>query len=327
MTPNDRRAELVRVILVSPGDVAEEREAVKHIIDDLNRRVAPSHSCQLSLWRWETDARPGLHLQGPQGLIDERMEIAGADVVIGIFWKRFGTPIAGGGSGAEHELRRAWEAWRRNGRPDVMVYFCQRPWFPADAAEADQLHRVMTFRDELPEEQLWWNYTQTVEFERLIRAHLEDVVLRRAASGYAEEAHLVRVFLCHSSQDKEIVRELHQRLRQDGFDPWLDEEDLLPGQDWDWAIRKAIREADAVAICLSRSSTTKAGYVQKEIKFALDVADEQPQGAIFLIPARLEDCEVPDRLSRLHWVDLFTDLGYRRLVRALNVSRTSGRSF
>ena len=70
-----------------------------------------------SVWRWETDARPGRHLEGPQGLIDERMEIGDADVVIGIFWKRFGTPTADAASGTEHELRRAWAAWREHGRP------------------------------------------------------------------------------------------------------------------------------------------------------------------------------------------------------------------
>ncbi|MGO9790691.1 MAG: hypothetical protein ACLP8S_14730 [Solirubrobacteraceae bacterium] len=54
--------------------------------------MAPAHGCQLSLWRWETDARPGLHLEGPQGLIDERMQIADSDVVIGIFWKGLRDP-------------------------------------------------------------------------------------------------------------------------------------------------------------------------------------------------------------------------------------------
>jgi formylglycine-generating enzyme required for sulfatase activity len=49
----------------------------------------------------------------------------------------------------------------------------------------------------------------------------------------------------------------------------------------------------------------------------LDVADEQPEGAIFLIPARLEQCEVPDRLSRWQWVNLYEAKGYERLMRAL----------
>ena len=66
----------------------------------------------------------------------------------------------------------------------------------------------------------------------------------------------------------------------------------------------------------------QAGFVQKEIKFVLDVADEQPEGRIFIIPARLEDCKVPDRLSRWHWVNLFEDTGYDNLLCSL-VTRAS----
>ncbi|HTP10322.1 MAG TPA: TIR domain-containing protein, partial [Anaerolineae bacterium] len=93
----------------------------------------------------------------------------------------------------------------------------------------------------------------------------------------ADYSHSLRIFLCHSSADKPAVRELYQRLRADGFAPWLDEEDLLPGQDWQHEIPKVVRNADAVIVCLSHGSITKTGYVQKEIKFALDVADEQPE--------------------------------------------------
>lgn len=127
----------------------------------------------------------------------------------------------------------------------------------------------------------------------------------------------LRAFLCHSSGDKPAVRELYYRLRSNGIDPWLDEEDLLPGQDWQREIPKAVRESDVVIVCLSRGSVTKTGYVQKEIKFALDVADLQPEGGIFIIPAKLEDCEVPERLSHLHWVNLFEEPGYSLLLRTL----------
>ncbi|MGA2008927.1 MAG: FxSxx-COOH system tetratricopeptide repeat protein [Solirubrobacteraceae bacterium] len=181
MAASERNVELIRVVVLSPGDVAEERATVAVVVDELNRRVARSHGCLLSLWRWETDARAGLHIAGPQGLIDERMEIGESDIAIGIFWWRFGTPTGDARSGTEHELRRAWEAWRENHRPDVMVYFCEREGFPASKAEAEQLMQVMAFREELPREQLWWSYTTPVEFERLVRGHLEDVIVRRAA--------------------------------------------------------------------------------------------------------------------------------------------------
>ena len=137
------------------------------------------------------------------------------------------------------------------------------------------------------------------------------------AQSKAETPRTLHVFLCHSSGDKPAVRELYQRLCAEGIDAWLDEEKLLPGQDWQCEIPKAVRTSDVVIVCLSRGSITKAGYVQREIKFALDVADEQPEGAIFLIPAKLEECEVPDRLSRWQWVNLYEAKGYERLMRAL----------
>jgi hypothetical protein len=51
-----------------------------------------------------------------------------------------------------------------------------------------------------------------------------------AASEHAEPQHGLRIFLCYSSGDKPAVRELYRRLRADGFEPWLDGVNLLPGQ-------------------------------------------------------------------------------------------------
>jgi hypothetical protein len=65
VTLSDRSLEVVRVVVLSPGDVAEERDTVALVVDELNHRVARSHGCQLSLWRWETDARSGMHIAGP----------------------------------------------------------------------------------------------------------------------------------------------------------------------------------------------------------------------------------------------------------------------
>ena len=132
----------------------------------------------------------------------------------------------------------------------------------------------------------------------------------------SDKDHL-RVFLCHSSGDKPAVRELHRRLWAYGIATWLDEEELLPGQDWMLEITKAVRSSDVVIVCLSKGSVTKAGYVQKEVKLSLDIADEQPEGTIFLIPVKLEECDVPNRLQRWHWVNLFEERGYERLILSL----------
>jgi hypothetical protein len=132
-----------------------------------------------------------------------------------------------------------------------------------------------------------------------------------------DNAPKLKVFICHASSDKPAARELYQRLQSEGFVPWLDEEDLLPGQNWKREIPKAVSAAHVVVVCLSTASINKQGFVQKEIGFALDVASEQPEDTIFIIPVRLEECVVPDRLSEWHWVNLYEPRGYERLLRAL----------
>ena len=134
----------------------------------------------------------------------------------------------------------------------------------------------------------------------------------------------LRVFLCHASQDKPAVRELYQRLGAEGWiDPWLDEEKLLPGQDWDLEIEKAVEAADVVIVCVSNRSVTKEGYVQKEIRKVLDIALEKPEETIFIIPLRFEDCELPRRLRTWHYVDYFPagqrSRAYQRLLQSLQV--------
>ena len=55
--------------------------------------------------------------------------------------------------------------------------------------------------------------------------------------------------------------------------------------------------------------------MQQNWEFA---TDQQPDGTIFIIPARLEDCKVPERLSKWHWVNLYKEGGIEKLVDALN---------
>jgi hypothetical protein len=49
------------------------------------------------------------------------------------------------------------------------------------------------------------------------------------------------------------------------------------------------------------------GFFHKELNLALDTAEEKPEGTIFIIPIRLDICEVPQRLSQYQYVDYFGD--------------------
>ncbi len=161
-----------------------------------------------------------------------------------------------------------------------------------------------------------WNHEQSTYFTIPSKRQQIDDILQTNNAFFLRP---LRAFLCHSKDDKQEVRALYRRLLADGISPWLDEEKLLPGQEWQQEIPKAVRESDVVIVCLSRGSVDKEGYVQKEIKYALDVADEKPEGAIFLIPLKLEDCKVPQRLSRWQWVDYFEENGHSKLLQALRL--------
>ena len=128
----------------------------------------------------------------------------------------------------------------------------------------------------------------------------------------------LKVFLCHAHADRDAVRALYARLTKDGVDAWLDKEKLLPGQDWELEIRKAVREADVVVVCLSKQFN-QAGFRQKEVHLALDTAMEQPEGEIFIVPARLDECENLESLRNFHIVSLFKKGEYKRLLMALGV--------
>lgn len=129
----------------------------------------------------------------------------------------------------------------------------------------------------------------------------------------------LRVFISYASEDKEKAVKICEALKNDGFSPWLDIYELLPGQRWEDEISKAIENSDMILICLSRNAMTKEGYVQKEIKKALDKALEMPEGNIFLVPARFDDCKLPRSMRQYQRVDLFEKDGYRRLVKSFHL--------
>jgi len=127
----------------------------------------------------------------------------------------------------------------------------------------------------------------------------------------------LRIFLAHARDDEKRVLRLYRHLTRDGMDAWVDRECLQPGQDWDHEIRVAIHSSDIVIVCLSNRYIHKRGYSQNELRIALEEANLLPPYTIFIIPARLEDCEMPVSLRRWQRVDLFVPGGYGRLLSAL----------
>jgi sulfatase modifying factor 1 len=136
----------------------------------------------------------------------------------------------------------------------------------------------------------------------------------------------MRVFISYAREDKATAQRLYDDLKKNGADPWLDVEALLPGQNWKLEIGTAIRNCDYFLALLSLHSVSKRGYVQKELKTALDILGECPKSRIFIIPVRLDDCQpIDEELKELHWLDLFSsyDRGLAKILQVLKPGKKS----
>ena len=137
-----------------------------------------------------------------------------------------------------------------------------------------------------------------------------------------------RIFIAHAVEDRPQIKNLYNDLKMLGFDPWLDEVDLLPGQIWKEEIPKAIIEAGVFLACLSARSVSKVSYVQYEFRRALSAFAERPPGSIYLIPVRLDECEIPDlqipnlgrSLKDIQSVDLWEKDGLNRLILSIEIA-------
>ncbi len=128
------------------------------------------------------------------------------------------------------------------------------------------------------------------------------------------------IFIAYVEEDLAHARRLRDALRDGGFAPWLDKDQLIAGQNWPRAIERAIDLSDAFIACLSTRSLAKRGTFQSELRYALDCANRMPLEESFLLPVRFDNCSVPHTIGKhVQYVDLFPDFdrGFRQLQRAL----------
>lgn len=129
-----------------------------------------------------------------------------------------------------------------------------------------------------------------------------------------------QIFLSYAREDEKTAQRLYRDLSNLGYRVWLDSERLKAGSDWKATIRSEIRNSSLFLALISGASLDKRGFVQAELREALEVLLEFPSGGIFVVPVRLDNCEPKDsRLSQLHWVDLFPSYfpGLQRLIQNL----------
>jgi len=117
----------------------------------------------------------------------------------------------------------------------------------------------------------------------------------RPNSPFAAGSKHPRIFLSHASADTKRVHELYERLRSVGT-PWAASFDLRPGDEWGPKTNEAILSADVAIICLSRNTTSRSGYLEKETSTIL--SEQGRRSLNFILPVRLEDADVPKVLEK-----------------------------
>ena len=122
------------------------------------------------------------------------------------------------------------------------------------------------------------------------------------------------IFISYAREDERAAREIRDSLLSEGLDVWFDKANIEPGADWKYEISQAIKAARIFVLCLSRQSVAKRGFIQAELKRALDVLAQIPEGEVYIVPVRIDDCPVPLSIAHLQYVNLFEDHALNRLA-------------
>jgi|SRR5215208_7025384 len=174
---NYARSYIRVAFIASPCDVADEREAAKEVIEDLNKSLRKNH-WQIDIVGCE-DTAPGVGR--PQELINKDVDVC--DIFIGILWRRWGSQTGEYSSGFEEEFERAIRRAKETGSPQVWLAFKQiDPEFLKDTGE--QLQKVMAFRQkQIEQKQVLYHEFPTIDqWKSLLRGWVLEYVFSQTPS-------------------------------------------------------------------------------------------------------------------------------------------------
>jgi hypothetical protein len=110
-----------------------------------------------------------------------------------------------------------------------------------------------------------------------------------------------RLFISHSSEDKDFVRALAVDLAARGHQPWLDEWEILAGESITEHVSAGVEDADFLILVLSKAAV-QSRWVEQEwqAKHWTEVNDRK----VRVIPVLKDSCEVPTLLRTKKYVDM-----------------------
>lgn len=124
-------------------------------------------------------------------------------------------------------------------------------------------------------------------------------------------------FISYTREDYNYATILYNDLKNVGLNPWLDNEDILFGQNGDKEIKKAVNNCRIFLPMFSSRSVEKRSYIRGEFKLGVDTLEEIFEIQTLVIPIRIDNCQIPfDKLSKIHYQDMFPDwdIGFQKII-------------
>jgi hypothetical protein len=162
-----RIARVYEVLIASPSDVQSEREILAQTVFDWNSAHSRTTGIILQPLRWEFDTVPSVG-DDPQSIITQEI-VRSADILIGVFWRRFGTRTKRSLSGTVEEI----EHFRATGK-DVLLYFSQAP-LPYDH-DPEQLRLLKEYKAAIGSHALFWDFHNQHQLKVDAAKHLASVI-------------------------------------------------------------------------------------------------------------------------------------------------------
>ncbi|MGD2089970.1 MAG: TIR domain-containing protein [Candidatus Aminicenantes bacterium] len=125
------------------------------------------------------------------------------------------------------------------------------------------------------------------------------------------------VFISYSSEDFKHVLEVRKKLEEAGLTVWMGAQSLVGGEKWGKELVGFICQADVFVACISSTWVDREILAYKEVSVACELEKKLPKEVSFIIPVRLEECNIPRELENRQQVDLHVVPGIETLLKAI----------
>jgi len=124
----------------------------------------------------------------------------------------------------------------------------------------------------------------------------------------------LNIFISYARENIKEAKQIYEALTKKGHNVWLDIEKLIPGQNWKLEIRSEIENSNLFVPILSNDSVNKQGFFQKELKKGFEILETLPEGDIYMVPIKIDDCKSPKMIDHIHYAEMFNGDGVNNIV-------------